>query len=72
MRKEWECPKDCPNRKVGCQNPKTCKTYALRKLRSEKVRGERILKAFDEIPRSTKTIKGERKSIRTRGYLNGR
>ena len=27
MREEWECPIDCKDRKIGCQNPNTCEVY---------------------------------------------
>jgi hypothetical protein len=37
MIKPWECPKDCPDRKVGCQNPNTCETYRLRVERSQAI-----------------------------------
>lgn len=37
MIKPWECPRDCSNRKVGCQNPNTCETYRLRVERSQTI-----------------------------------
>lgn len=33
----WECPRDCPDRKPGCQNPNTCETYRLRVERSQTI-----------------------------------
>ncbi len=43
MRKPWECPDNCPNRKPGCQNPNTCEIYAARMKRSmEMKRGAEV------------------------------
>jgi len=43
MRKPWECPDNCSNRKPGCQNPNTCEVYAARMKRSmEMHRGNEV------------------------------
>ena len=31
----YDCPVDCPNRHIACQNPKTCEIYA-RKIKRNK------------------------------------
>jgi hypothetical protein len=43
---EWECPKDCPNRHLGCQNVSTCETYRLRVERDALISGSRRKEAI--------------------------
>jgi hypothetical protein len=63
MRKEWECPIDCPNRRIGCQNPNTCEIYAKRVKRSLLITGDKKVKADNYVPRSTPTPNGKRKRL---------
>lgn len=46
LRAPWDCPKDCPDRKLGCQNPKTCERARMRLERRLAIRNskERIRK----------------------------
>ena len=48
MRKEWECPDNCPNRKSCCQNPDTCEIYeyATRMKRSMDVKRGHEVRPF--------------------------
>lgn len=58
MIKPWECPKNCPNRKIGCQNPNTCENYRLRTIRSGIIRGDRVIKPAYGIRRSNPSLSG--------------
>lgn len=31
------CPKDCPDRKVGCKNPATCEKWAAHEAESQRI-----------------------------------
>ena len=64
MRKEWECPDNCPNRKPGCQNPNTCERYALRLKMIEKSKGFRRVFPNKDLPRSVKSMNGKRRNYR--------
>ena len=65
MREEWECPIDCKDRKIGCQNPNTCEVYKKRVERSEMLRSIKKVKPYGNIPRTTATRKGERKEFKS-------
>ena len=43
---EWECPIDCKDRKIGCQNPNTCEVYAARMKRSMDVKRGHEVRPF--------------------------
>ena len=62
MRKEWECPKDCPNRRIGCQNPNTCEIYEKRVSMGMKMRGEKKIYPSSYAIRSVANIKGTRRN----------
>lgn len=63
MRREWDCPKDCPNRKIGCQNPNTCTVYAKRIQRRQKQVAAKRVYPDRYVPRSTPTQNGYRKML---------
>lgn len=59
--REWECPKNCPDRKTGCQNINTCKIYALRITRSIEIKNRMEVRPFknNHRCRSVITAKGK-------------
>ena len=67
MRKEWECPIDCPNRRIGCQNPDTCEIYRKRIARGMKMKGERKIYPSSYAIRSVANIKGTRRNYMWKG-----
>lgn len=67
MRKEWECPDNCPNRKPACQNPNTCEIYRKRIARDMKMRGEKKIYPSSYAVRSVANIKGTRRNYEWKG-----
>lgn len=64
---EWECPKDCPNRKLGCQNVSTCEIYRKRIARDMKMRGEKKIYPSSSAVRSVANIRGTRRNYVRKG-----
>ena len=60
MRQPWECPENCPNRKIGCQNPNTCEIYRLRVTRKAVIRSNRKIEPYSELKKTAAVIRGAR------------
>ncbi len=61
MRRPWECPENCSNRKPGCQNPNICEIYRLRYERSLAVRSGTQCNPFKNLKRTIPLSSGRRK-----------
>jgi len=64
MRRPWDCPENCPNRKPGCQNPNICEIYRLRYERSLAVRSGAQCNPFRNLKRTMPLPSGGRRSDR--------
>jgi len=66
MNNEWNCPRDCPNRHIGCQNPDTCEIYKARVERAEKISSDREVLPLKYINRSTPMYRNSTRKYRGR------